>query len=93
EVASALYEQKSQIQVYPNPVADGLVYVEYKLAQSGPVTIEWINASGQVLSREVKEMQAGHQRAQLSIDAWPAGLYNLRLSSLTEQHNFQLSKQ
>ena len=93
EVASALYEQKSQIQVYPNPVADGVIYVEYKLARSGSVTIEWINASGQILSREVKELEAGDQRMEMSIDAWPAGLYNLRLSSSTDQYNFQLSKQ
>lgn len=93
EVASAMYEQKSQMQVYPNPVATGPIYVEYKLAQSGPVTVEWINASGQVLSREVKEMPAGYHRMQMSIDALPAGLYNLRLSSLTDQHNFKMSKQ
>ncbi len=93
EMLSVLYEQKNNVQVYPNPVADGLVYVEYFLSNTELVTLEWMNATGQLLSREVKTLEAGHQRIQFSIDDWPAGLYTLRVSSSTEQRSLQLSKQ
>lgn len=59
EVVSVLYEQKSQIQVYFNFVVDGVIYVEYKFVWFGLVIIEWINVLGQILLREVKELEVG----------------------------------
>lgn len=93
DMLSVVYEQKINVEIYPNPVSDGPVYVEYYLSDAGPVTIEWMNAAGQLLSREVKTLEAGNQRFQLSMDSWPVGLYHLRVSSSTAQKNLQLSKQ
>ena len=93
EMISALYDAKNKLQIYPNPVVDDHVYVDYYVPESGLVTFQWLNTAGQVLSKEVRRMEAGQQRIELGIDDWPAGLYHLRLSSPTEQLNLQLSKQ
>lgn len=93
EVISVLYEQKTNIKLFPNPVADGPIYLDYFVANSGTATLEWLSASGQILSRELMELEQGSQRIQLMLDDWPSGLYHLRLTLPEEQLYFQLSKQ
>ena len=93
EVISVLYEQKANIKLFPNPVADGPIYLDYFVTSSGTATLEWMSAAGQVLSRELMELERGSQRIQLELGDWPSGLYHLRMTISGEQLYFQLSKQ
>lgn len=69
-----------QLQVYPQPAADGTpVTVEWHLAKAETVQLWLRSAAGQLIRQQQLPGQAGRQRAQLSTAGLPTGLYLLEI--------------
>jgi hypothetical protein len=64
--------------VYPNPAENGEAYVNIMTATPMPLSLEYINAGGQLLWRQPVTVQAGTARITLRVHALPAGLYMIR---------------
>ncbi|MCU0424374.1 MAG: S8 family serine peptidase [Candidatus Kapabacteria bacterium] len=70
--------------LYPNPVTNS-VFLEYELAEDQTVTVELLNALGQVLATVTQENQrkGAHQRS-FAMDTYSNGLYFVRFRSATQ---------
>lgn len=93
KVVSALYSSSGVARLFPNPVAKGPLYLEYVTQNAGTAILRWLNARGQVLRTEKKDVEVGRQKIDLTLDDWPAGLYYLQVSLPGEQTHFVVSKQ
>lgn len=69
--------------VYPNPATDQ-VNITYTLPQNGDAEIVLIDELGRIIqSQQRRNLTAGEQRAELSLDNVTAGIYYVRLRSGT----------
>ncbi len=69
--------------IYPNPITDNTVTVEYELTSDEAVSIELFDVSGKQLSNlqaEIREQAGVHQKS-LSLPALSAGNYLLRFNA------------
>ncbi len=64
--------------VYPNP-AGSMAYVEFHQENTEDITLEIYNSLGGLVF--MKQVPAGTQRTEIPTDAYPDGLYVLRLAS------------
>lgn len=72
----------SDVNVYPNPVSNGKVFVELNLEQALPVTVELYNTLGQrVASSGVMNSSAGNNTYFVDTDALPTGSYHVVVST------------
>lgn len=73
----------TQTRLYPNP-ASGSAFLEYQLDSPQFVTVELLNALGQVVATPVSRQEGkGWQQAAFALDSLSSGLYWVRLRSAT----------
>ncbi len=72
------------LNVYPNP-AVGPVHVRFTSAEAAGVTIQVVNAHGQLLLSRDTKVQQGLNEVVFDSDKLPAGVYYIRLSGLSNE--------
>ena len=68
------------LSVYPNPVEDRL-NISFDLAKSDQVTIEILNALGQVIQTEKNNYENGQKTVIMNTSSLAKGLFFVKLSS------------
>ena len=66
---------------WPNPVAQGSVYLKLALPNASDVSVEFLTMQGQLLSSDRFSAPSGDFQRQYSVDNWPDGFYIVRVSS------------
>lgn len=79
-VSIRLKDNKNEIRVYPNPVKDGVITLQFSGMRAGRFTGSVFNASGQkVLQREVVHTGNTSVQSVALHKKLPHGLYRLRV--------------
>lgn len=92
-IVTAQYEAISQAKVFPNPIASGLVFLDYYSPQAAAVYLKWADIAGKILKQEERYLDAGKNRLSLETDLWPAGMYRLQVTMGEDSQSFLLTKQ
>jgi hypothetical protein len=70
-----------QLLVYPNPVSDGGVSVDFSLPDLTSVQVQIVNAQGlAVLSEDLRDLNGSFKRTYPT-HGWSAGMYLVRLQT------------
>ena len=79
--------------IYPNPFNEQLT-IEYVLASDSPVSLQIINAMGQIVVASQSEMlqSAGKFRETVATERLPNGLYFLILKTTDGEQRFKITK-
>lgn len=79
--------------LYPNPASDNIT-LNFELTQGSDVVLEIIDLSGRVIFvQSENNLQAGIQRAELSLDEFASGSYVLRLATETGESHIPFVKE
>ena len=76
----AVSEESQTLQLYPNPT-DGKVTVRYKLEKGQKASLQFINASGQVLIQKGLVGEGDWEQSQTDLSAQPEGSYVVRMET------------
>ena len=70
------------LSLYPNPASDQ-IWLEFELKKGGNVSLELVDMTGRVLSRQVDKRPSGQQQLQLNISGqqYAAGTYMVRINT------------
>lgn len=72
---------ETALSVYPNPVQNGVLNIQYELKASAEVTVNVMDITGRVLSSENINAQAGVQKHAVNVANLSAGNYIVEISS------------
>lgn len=67
--------ENMKVSVFPNPVSNGRVTLEFEGEEHGQVTIQLYNLSGQRIAERTTGTMVGITREVLNVSAVPSGLY------------------
>lgn len=73
----------NNVKVYPNPTRD-LLNVAFTTQQTGPVTVEVLNADGRVMLKQTQRLDGGRQVLPLNVAALAGGFYFVKISTDNE---------
>jgi hypothetical protein len=75
--------RKNGITVYPNPVANGIIHLQFSNQSAGKYVIRLINKSGQVIvAKEIQRTDNGSSTEMIPLDTYAAhGVYRLEATS------------
>lgn len=82
-VLSGVHQWEGDLAVFPNP-ATSFVQVQWDLAESQPITIQLVNATGQLVYQQ--EVNAVQWQGRLDVQSLPMGNYWLRLQGERVHH-------
>lgn len=67
------------LNLYPNPVTNGVLVVELTRNESGPAAVQIINAQGQTVINDQISLNEELNRKEYSVNSWSEGIYFLRV--------------
>ncbi|MBK7764345.1 MAG: T9SS type A sorting domain-containing protein [Bacteroidetes bacterium] len=80
------------LNVFPNPVHD-LVNIEIQSKENEQGILQLIDASGKVHTRKTIDLKTGYNKKSLSLEAIPAGVYQLQLVVKSGVYAYKVIKQ
>jgi hypothetical protein len=67
------------LDLYPNPVTNGVLVVELARNEAGPAAVQIINAQGQTMINDQVSLNEELNRKEYSVNSWSEGIYFLRV--------------
>ncbi|MDQ3142325.1 MAG: M12 family metallo-peptidase [Bacteroidota bacterium] len=81
---SSSYSYANRVNLYPNPVPDGFLFVEFNSLIAGPATFEILDLTGLKLSSKTESIQKSKNIIQVETSQLKNGFYYLRIISGAE---------